>query len=355
MALEIVRFAPEHLEAVRAFGERAWERPSDERFARWRWLECHAHVAWLALRGPQCIAVLSAMRRRYRLGERRLEVLETFDWHTLPELVNSGLGIRVLRAAMQENTALLAIGGTATTLALLPRLGWRDQGEAERFVLPLDPRALADELGARTRLPRPLAAPLAALARRLWFRPRALSAPAGGQALLLDGAAADVAELYEGPLAQGTVQLYDAAHLAWLATGGDAVGTFVPLAYRRGGRLAGHALARIYETPDGREAAIVDAFAPSEDPVLLGWMVATMVARLAAFRPRYVRAIATWRPFAAALRRNRFVRIGTTRILFREPDGGDLVAPLHLTATVGDGPFLPYSTRPPADLPRRDG
>jgi hypothetical protein len=101
----------------------------------------------------------------------------------------------------------------------------------------------------------------------------------------------------------------------------------------------------VYETPAGREAAIVDVFAPSADPPLWAWMVAALVARLAAFGPRHVFATATFAPLVAALRRNRFVRIGATPVLYRAPDRGDLVAPVHLTGSVGDQSFLPYSTR----------
>ena len=80
---EIVAFRPEHLDVVARFSERVWPRPRSRAFLRWRYLEHPDHHAYLALRGDECLAMVSAFRRAYRVGERSVRVSDSFDWFCL--------------------------------------------------------------------------------------------------------------------------------------------------------------------------------------------------------------------------------------------------------------------------------
>jgi hypothetical protein len=60
-----------------------------------------------------------AIARPYRFGDERVDVLEVFDWYCLPELRNSGLGVRVMQALMKEGPCLL-VGGSPDTRGLMP-------------------------------------------------------------------------------------------------------------------------------------------------------------------------------------------------------------------------------------------
>src|SRR3989449_1750090 len=131
-----------YLKAVIRFSENTWARPQTEAFYRWRYLECPSQIGLLALDDGECLAMVWAFVQSYQVGPRRLNGLETFDWFCLPELQGSGLGVRVMQAMMNRPEFIIAAGGTADTLKLLPRLKWRPHGELVKFTLPLGGAAL---------------------------------------------------------------------------------------------------------------------------------------------------------------------------------------------------------------------
>jgi hypothetical protein len=78
-AVEIVAYGPERRATVQRFAEQTWRRPRSEAFYRWRYDEAPAFQAFLALRGGECLAMQTAFRRPYRVGEREVHILEPFD------------------------------------------------------------------------------------------------------------------------------------------------------------------------------------------------------------------------------------------------------------------------------------
>src|SRR5262245_21701246 len=122
MAIEIRPLTSECLPAVRRFCESTWpQRPHSDRFYRWRYLESPAHRAVLAMRTVnECVALVCAFELRYWFGDESVSCLETFDWHCLPSLRGSGLGIRVIQHLMAAGQPLIAVGGSDDTRALLP-------------------------------------------------------------------------------------------------------------------------------------------------------------------------------------------------------------------------------------------
>lgn len=348
--MEIVAFAAEHLPALARFSERVWRRPRGEAFYRWRHLDCPGHEALLALRGGECVAVVGAMRRRYRLGLETREVLETCDWYALPELLNSGIGIRVLRSALERAECAIAVGGTDFTLRLLPKLGWRRVAESRPYQLALTSAARGRALASRSGLPEPLARAAGALAGA-WLRPRRVPSPAGGEVREVAGPEAGVLELYVRP-EQHTVQLPDPAHHRWLVAGRDYVGQLVTLEFSVAGELVGWALGRLYATGTGCEAALVDIFAPRPERKLYAWMVSSLVHRLAEAHPDSIRAAATCPVLGAALRTNRFLPGRARPVAFWSAGEATAAEPLHLTGSTADTPLLPYLGPPgPAGPP----
>ncbi|RIL01576.1 MAG: hypothetical protein DCC71_17495, partial [Proteobacteria bacterium] len=148
MATEIVPLTPELTGPLRRFAERVWTRPRSDSFYRWRYEELPLHRTWLALRDGEVLAMECAFARPYRVGDEVVEFLEVFDWYCLPELRNSGLGVRVQQRLMKESPCLL-VGGSPDTQGLLPRLKFKIAGEAGRFVLPLGADRLARAIGQR--------------------------------------------------------------------------------------------------------------------------------------------------------------------------------------------------------------
>lgn len=342
MATEIVPFTTEHLPAVRKFNEQTWRRLATDDFYRWRYLECPTQCGLLTIRDGECVATIWAIKHRYRMGDVHADMLEGFDWYVLPELVNSGHGIRLIRRFMQREEPILTLGGTEFSLPLVRRLGWREVSSSCGYLLAFEGSVLARELEMRFRLPRTALRAMGSLATRSWCRPRRWPTPPRGEVLAVDGLGDQVSALYEGDIGYECVRLPDAAWHAWLSGGGEGAGRFITLHYKVSGRLVGWALGRVYATERGREATIVDIFTPRPDVRIYGWMVSTLVERLAAFRPGCIRARATCPVLGSALRKNRFLRGPRTDVLLWSADGRLLPQPVHLTTGTADGGFVPY-------------
>lgn len=341
--LLVLPFQPEHLPAVRRMAEAVYPRPRSDAYFRWAYLEDPSHRAWLALEDGRCVALLRAFARPYRLGDAEVTCLETFDWYSAPEARRSAAGLRVMRAAMDEPQPLVNVGGTADTLAILPRLGWRTIDGATSYVLPLSGRALPPELAARMGPAKPVGRAALALGSRAWFGRGRGHAPAGGTAVPLTCPGDEVRELYEGGLAYATVPVADPAHLRWLASGFSGAGQFLSLLFRVRGALRGWGMARVYVGPDGPEASLVEVYAPRPDAALYRWMVAALVARVRPYRPVLVRAQATCPVLGAALRRQRFLRAQSRPVQMWSAAGPLGARPTHFTMSTQDFPMLPYA------------
>ena len=291
----------------------------------------------------RCVALLRAFARVYRLGDAEVTCLETFDWYSTPDARRSAAGLRVMRAAMEEPEPLVNVGGTADTLAILPRLGWRQIDEATSYVLPLSARALTPELTARMGPVEPFGRTALALGGRAWFGRGRAHAPAGGVAVPLTCPGDEVLELYERDLGYATVPVADPVHLRWLTSGFSGAGQFLSLLFRVGGALRGWGMARVCDTPGGPEASLVEVYAPRPDAPLYRWMVSALVARVRPYRPILVRAQTTCPVLGAALRRLRFLRAHSRPVQMWSADGLLGGRPTHFTMSTQDFPMLPYA------------
>jgi hypothetical protein len=283
-----------------------------------------------------------ALRKAYLIDGRRSECLEVFDWHCLPGLRGSGVGIRVMRAMMRAGERVISIGGTPDVLSTLPAMGWQRIGSARMYELPLSGEFLQPGLRdyVRARIPgERLALSAASL---VWFWPRRRHRRRGGRVVPVSIAEAEVRPLYESDTGYDVLQLPDPQQLRWMSAGHAGSGSFGFFYFTVEQRLRGWALTRVYETVHGREAAILDIFAPHADVALYAWMVSEAAASLAGARPRVVRARASCPILQAALRANRF-RQGEVDIPVHTwprtlPDR----LRAHVTLNHGDEPLRPY-------------
>jgi hypothetical protein len=83
-------------------------------------------------------------------GSRRLRIIHLIDWAARSGAV--GAGAALLKHIAQQADALLAIGGTALTLKMLPSLGFRPAGTVYGYVRALHPLRLLREMAGRGRL-----------------------------------------------------------------------------------------------------------------------------------------------------------------------------------------------------------
>lgn len=342
MPIEILPLTPDLQPALMRFAERVWTRPRSRDFARWRYEEPSFHRAFLAMRDGECLAMESAFQRPYRVGDEIVEFLEVFDWFCLPELRNSGLGVRVMQRYMKEPNPLLLVGGTADTQGLLPRLKWQIVGRASRWTLPIGLPHIANALQRRTRLPYGATRAAAPLVRRLaGWRPRRRFAPPGGRVVPVALPGAELFELQRQPGGYGTVPLWTPELLRWLLAGFAGIGRHLPFYFVRDGLLRGFALLRIFPTDDGCDAEILDLFAPDPDPDLYAWMLAELVSVAAGFAAASVSTTATCPAILAAIRRLRFVELPSNPIQVWWPGREKLPEPISIGSNTGDEPILP--------------
>jgi len=351
--IEIVPLAPAHLPAVIKFSERAWNRPRSEAFYRWRYLRAPAQRVLLALRGEDCVAMIDAFLRDYRLGAERRTCLEPLDWYCLPEFRGFGLGVRVLQTLMKGAEPIVFIGGTTATLALLPRLGCRKMTTVTRHRLPLDGSVVTDSLRRRFRIP-PMAGQAAfALLGRPWFSPRIRARPSGGQVRPVSSVGEEIFPLYEGETGYRVLPLPNFAHLRWLTGEFPEAGPFGMFHFVVGGELRGWSLLRVHGPEGRRGVTLVDAYAPRPDEALYTWMVSESLIRAAEFRPIAIDTATACPILRRALQRNRFIETDPAPVYVWPAGLPGASDPVHLVRNASDGGLFPYpSGFPSGPTPR---
>jgi hypothetical protein len=341
----IVPFTPDLLPAVRGFSERNWSRPRTEDYYDWRYLRPQPFSRMLlALQGDECLGMLFALRKRYRIGGRPTACLEVFDWHSLPGLRGSGIGIRLMRAMMRQPEPLISVGGTADVLATLPMMKWEPIGVARRYELPVTGDVLADRLQHRVGLPPALSRMALGVVTAGYYGPRRRRIPATGQVVRVETPGEEIRQLYRDETGYGFVQEPEPDVLRWM-TGEGWGGTFRFLTFLSEGRLRGWAVTRTHAMEEGLEGSILEIFAPRPDVALYTWMVSEAAVSLMADRPRWLHARASCPLLQSALLANRFRAKSYDIPVHVWPKGAwDRVAPLHITLNHSDAPLLPYAS-----------
>jgi Acetyltransferase (GNAT) family len=338
---EIVAFAPEHLAAVARFSEATWTRPRSEAYLRWRYLEPPFHRAYLALREGRCLAMVTAFRRPYRTDGEDVTICDAFDWYCLPELRNSGLGVRLMQRMMRDPEPVIVTGGTADTRAFLPRLGFRSLAEVGRYLVPLGAGFAADALRRRYGLPRTLGRLLFPLASpRLGARRH--GPPAEGRVIPVAALGPEALAIDPRPGGTGCVPIWTPELLRWLLAGFPGMGHFLPLYFAVGERLAGWGLLRTFQTPSGTGACLLDLRAAPADHGLYPWMLWEAARRAAALGAGFLAAGTTCPALEAAFRRSGLRRVDGAPIHFYSSTRRILVEPLIFGSHWGDEPLVPY-------------
>ena len=272
-------------------------------------------------------------------------MLEAFDWHALPHLRGSGVGLRLMRAMMKQPERILAVHGTADTLKALPAMGWQRVDAAREFELPLTGGPLAARVERRTGIPSALSRPALDAAIRAWFGPRRRARPRGADVTEIDPADPRLIDLAAATDRGALVQVPDPGVLQWLRAYPD-VGGFTSLGFQQDGRLVGWSLSRVWRSDAGADAQIVELLAPGADAALQTWMVSEVASRLAPSRPRRIAAWASDPALQEGLRANRFRERPGEIPVFTWPKGLP-AARAHVTLNHSDYALLPYGPAAP--------
>lgn len=347
LQFRVEAFTEEHLPLVATFSERYWDRPRSPSFYHWRYVECLPFSRlFLARTENECLGMVFALRKSYLVNNAPTQFLEIFDWHSLPGLRGSGVGIRVMRAMMREGVPLMGVGGTADVLKALPAMGWQTIGLCSTFELPTAGAFLTKGLRDRIPVRIPGEGLLLESLTRTWFRPR--RARASGQAAPVSMIGDEITSLYDGETGYDLLQVPEPATMRWMIAGYPGNGGYRLWYFLQGDRVRGWALTRTYAAPEGREAAILDLYAQKPDSDLYTWMISETTVALAADQPRVIRARATCPILQSAFRRNRF-RTGSEVPVHVWPKMAVPPARLHVTLNHTDAPFRPYAGLDPGD------
>lgn len=347
--VRVERFGANDLPLIEGFSRRYWSRPTSAAFYRWRYLDSHPFSETvLAIGGDRCLGTLSAFRKDYRIAGRRTPCLEVFDWHCLPGLRGSGIGIRLMRAMMRAGDRLISVGGTVDVTSALPAMGWQRIGTAVNFELPLT--AAYVQPGVRRRLRGLPGDRFLSGAVVSALKPRRRAQPPGGTVAVGSTFDLRLETLYDAFPPYELYQLPSPPLLTWVTTG--ASGRFAFLTFDVGGSPGGWAFVRVYDTPRGRESAILDVYARQPSVDLYTWFVSEAALALAADHPAVIRARATCPLLQAALRRNHF-RAAAEIPIHSWPHNLPVGCRLHMTLNHADGPVRPYANGPDADRPER--
>ncbi|MBL8512050.1 MAG: GNAT family N-acetyltransferase [Betaproteobacteria bacterium] len=141
--LKIEPLSPTTLPALARFSAQTWSRPDSPAYLDWRYGDAHRATTWVAYHNPEeILATVSGFHAHYQWSHGQTsgqaDVLETCDWYCRPDLRGSGLGIRVMTTLIKQGKRpVVALGGSADTLSLLPRMGFKQLGTGCKFILPL--------------------------------------------------------------------------------------------------------------------------------------------------------------------------------------------------------------------------
>jgi hypothetical protein len=292
----------------------------------------------------QCLAMVWAFLKTYQIGSARAACLEILDWYCLPEFRGTGLGIQAIKALMSRSEPILAVGGSGDTRSLLPRLKWKVIGHTTHYVLPLEGRALGAYVRDRWGIPIGMVQTLFHVGARWWFHrgPR-VEAIKGGRVEKSETPAPELSGLYSSQAALTLIPRLDPIFVEWLMKSPPEMGCYILLNFRIEEKLSGWSLSRLYDTPAGRQATIIELFAPHPDPALYAWMIAETLLALAPFRPDTLHAAASEGALQEALKRRHFLGYHKVPISVWPKEAGIPNPPYHIGHNTADGPLLPYA------------
>jgi hypothetical protein len=148
MALSSIRpTTPADAPALGVLMAEAGLRPNSEP-AHLEWKYWHQRADWpgarsfVMTRGAELLAHAAIIPGACLVGARglptqRVQTAHVIDWAAHPSA--TGAGVSLMKYIRQSSNALLAIGGSAQTLRLLPHLGFRSLGVVTCYVRPLHP------------------------------------------------------------------------------------------------------------------------------------------------------------------------------------------------------------------------
>jgi hypothetical protein len=132
---------PAVAELMEAAGLRPNSLPADLQWKYWQErIDCPGSRSFVMVRDGDILAHAGVVPGRYQHDGRVVRTRHVIDWAARSNA--AGAGVSLMKYLGQDTDVLLAIGGSAQTLQLLPHLGYRQFGSVTGFVRPLHPLRL---------------------------------------------------------------------------------------------------------------------------------------------------------------------------------------------------------------------
>ena len=342
--IEIVRFSPEFLPAIKRFSEEIWLRPRSDAYYQWRYLQCPSQTGFLAMQEGECLAMIWGFARPYKVGGTRQNALEILDWYCRQDLRASGLGIKVMQMLMDIPEPLINVGGSADTLRLLPRLKWSSRTPMKRYLIPITGKALSVYIQKKLYIPSIcLQIPLSIAAKAIRLASPQPKIP-NGQSVQVARVGPEILSLYDRPHHPGIVPLPNLDFIRWLMNSPDAMGQYIAIYFFAGDRLCGWSFMRLYTTPAGKEARIIEAASNNDSPASYRWLISETLQVARAHNSDIVFAGASDLTVQKALAQNRFLFYSSIPVQVLSKDGFPDQIPVHVQNNTSDFALLPYPT-----------
>ena len=214
-----------------------WSDELTQTIVRWRYYDRPQGNTWVACDGEECVGLVDSMPRPHMLDGERITVRETGDWFCLPKY-RIGIGLGLLRRVMDMGDPMLVIGGSRTTLDVLPKFRFQKPPPARYYIRPVTMRGLAANLIRQKWWEKERLAQMVPTMRVLWQR--RCAAPSGGDMRLMEPD--DVIPVPDG---HGLVQIIEPAHWRWLLAMPRQLATPIGLVFLVDGKIVGCSISQL--------------------------------------------------------------------------------------------------------------
>jgi len=347
MAIEYTPLTPERLddleEVLLSVWNRRWDRPFMDRMFRWRFLERPDWEAVVAYDGGRAIGFMDSFLRPYHTRSGQVvRIREPADWYCHPDY-RPVVSLKLIRSFMNKPEPILAVGGKAVTVGILPRLGHQPLPEVRSFVLPVGGGAMVKKLSKTlgfpmSAVPEAVARPLSVRLRRGWHGPGSL--PQVSVHPVRQGSQVPDLDSPEG--AYGLSPILTPEEYDWLQKAPDRLGEFVWLAFSGDDGVEGVSVSRVYGEGPFRAAHLLHMAVSHPSVTLYGAVLRETAEYLMGHGPQWISARFNCPLACSALQSAGFRETAPSTAYWWHREIPPPERPLHLSWTTADEGLLPY-------------
>jgi hypothetical protein len=324
--------------------QRRWDRDFTDRILRWRFLERPDWEAVIAYDGGRPVGFMDSFLRPYRTRAGVVRVREPADWYCHPDH-RPVVSLKLIRNFMEKPEPILAVGGKAVTVGILPRLGYLKLPQVRSFVLPTGAGAMVKKLSktfgfSLSSVPPRLAKPLSVTVGRHGGSGRGL--PEVSVRPVREGE--QIPELSPANGAYGLSPVLPRQEYAWFRSAPERVGEFTWLAFETADGRRGVSFSRLYNEGPFRAARVLHMDASEPSTPLYASILQETVRTLMRSEPQWIGARFNCAMACEALEAAGFKETASCTAYWWHRDLPPPEAPLHLSWTTGDEGLLPYPT-----------